>query len=378
MNLLLQMKNRLLLVFVCLILEVGVCRGQEQNEVNLENLRTPAAPGFILLDVAPSSIEKPTTPKSFSASILHAITQNNGIPRNFALEFTPFWFLKHPRMTAFKFYGIHADTKKQNPFFSLRNASLSVAAVTIDGNGSAGLATNNISFGLRSTIVSIRRMTDKNDLIKSHNAVATTLNELAKKIALINLNDPNRSDSIQKLQALIASEILKENNTLKEVLARKPLFSLDGALAGNTSYSNTTYSNGRFSRYGGWLTADLSMPLDEKGPVKNYVNLLAILRYISKNDSLTLDNNYLQENLVDYGGRFELELGKLSVSYELLIRKNTIGGDTQRAAGLIQYKLGNGIYLSGTIGRNFGNTNNLIALFGINWGLGNEKIVVDR
>jgi hypothetical protein len=355
--------------------------GQNQTDISLEDLRTPAAPGFILLDVAPTSIEKPTTPKAFAVSVLNAANLSNGIPKNFAMEFTPFWFLKHPNMNAIKFYGINAETKKQKVFYSLRNASLSIAAVdtsTASVSTSNRFTKSNIAFGLRTTILSIRKKADIDDLVAANNDIVKALNGIATTIALISPSDPEREIKIQRL---IDEGPLPQNKRLKEVLARKPVFALDGAVAANIAHTNTNYNSGRLGRAGGWLNANLALPIKEENAneVRNYLHLLATTRYLSNNDSINASGEYVREDLFDTGARVELEIGKLSISYEFLLRNNlTTDANTIRSSGLIQYRLGNGVYINGAIGKNFGTTNNLIALFGINWGLGNEKTVVNR
>ena len=374
------MKKYLFIVILSVTFNALPGFGQGQTDITLEDLRTPASPGFILLDVAPTSIEKPGTPKAFAASVFNAINMSNGIPKNFAMEFAPFWFLKHPNMTALKFYGINRETKKQKIFYALRNASLSVAAVdtsTTSVSSSNRFTKSNIAFGLRTTIISIRKENDISDLIAANNNVVTKLNKIAEAIALIDLDDPEREVIIQRL---INEGPLPENARLKEVLARKPIFALDGAVAANLAYRNTNYNSGRLGRAGGWLTADLALPLQEEkiSEVRNYLHILATTRYLSNSDSVNLSGEYVREGLFDTGARLELEIGKLSISYEFLLRNNlTNDANTKRSSGLIQYRLGNGVYISGAIGKNFGATNNLIALFGINWGLGNEKTAVN-
>jgi hypothetical protein len=104
-------------------------QSQKQTEINLNDLQAPNSPAFILLDVAPTLIERPTSSKAFATSIINSIAENNGIPQNYAVEFTPFWFFKHPEFTAYKYYGINENGSKKKPFSSSRMTAISLAYV---------------------------------------------------------------------------------------------------------------------------------------------------------------------------------------------------------------------------------------------------------
>src|SRR5271166_2626651 len=62
-------------------------------------LKTPSAPGFVLLGVEPKSIETPSTPQGLASSILPAVTSTGGINPNYAIEFSPFWLSNHPKLS---------------------------------------------------------------------------------------------------------------------------------------------------------------------------------------------------------------------------------------------------------------------------------------
>ena len=53
----------------------------------------PSSPGFVLLDKAPSSIDKPQNPKAFGISLLN-------LWQGGAVDFTPYWIIpNHPKYT---------------------------------------------------------------------------------------------------------------------------------------------------------------------------------------------------------------------------------------------------------------------------------------
>src|SRR5215207_5684058 len=70
----------------------GLSQNAEPLKVKLNDLYIPGVPGFILADKAPSSVEKPTTPRAFGLSILN-------LRQGGALEVTPYWLTNKPRYT---------------------------------------------------------------------------------------------------------------------------------------------------------------------------------------------------------------------------------------------------------------------------------------
>src|SRR4051812_40022897 len=79
--------------------------GQVSDSLELKDLEVPNSPGFILLDKSPTIIERPNSTRAFMVSALNSFTDNSGLPKNYAVEFTPFWFFKHPHMTSYKYMG---------------------------------------------------------------------------------------------------------------------------------------------------------------------------------------------------------------------------------------------------------------------------------
>ncbi|HZI24247.1 MAG TPA: hypothetical protein VFD46_04185 [Chryseolinea sp.] len=74
-----------------------------------------------------------------------------------------------------------------------------------------------------------------------------------------------------------------------------------------------------------------------------------------------------------------LEFNKLSIGYESLFRYLDGKGSPQnRNVGIINYKIADNIYLNGAYGENFDFPGKLVALFGINWGIGTETIKLPK
>lgn len=351
----------------------------QEDTLSLKDLEVPNAPGFILLDKAPSTIERPKSTKAFVLSVLNAFDSGNGIPKNYAVEFTPFWFFRHPRMTAYKYAGLNADKDRQRVFSQLQR--LSVSAAFVSGNDTAtAQAVNNLALGLRANLLTWRSRSDIEDLKAAHQKVVSYLRSLDQRLTAAGIvYDPADPASYNKKVSdfLAAEEKARANDKseLAAILKRRAVFAIDGAVGYNHFFLNNQFADSHFGRFGAWLTLNYSQVLNKADKDRNYLNLYALGRYIGDGTTF-LRGEYKVQNFLDLGGKCELEFKKLAVSYEYIFRSNE-NGDTFRSSGMIKYKISDKLLLTGAFGKNFGDANNLISLLGIHWGIssGNEKTV---
>lgn len=94
-------KLTLLILIFFVFNTISVFSQSTTDKITFQSLETPSSPGFILLDKTPSSIEKPTTPQGFGVNVLGLLQGKGG-----AMEFSPFWLVNHPKLTAEKMYKI--------------------------------------------------------------------------------------------------------------------------------------------------------------------------------------------------------------------------------------------------------------------------------
>ena len=286
-------------IILGLSLSILTLAGYAQNKIDLSDLEMPSSPAFILLDVAPTSIDRPTTTKAFSTSILNSINQNNGTPENYALEFAPYWFFKHEKLDALGYWGIKKtlDGTKQRPFSQVRYGNISFATVkpsnTTDSAGSMQELTN-MSFGIRTTLIQYRSTKDVKDLVALHQAHAARLSQIN--------NDPNLTPD-EVLEKLKNDTFLSENaEKIKAVLNRKPVFALDFAGAAAWSFTNNNYNSIDVNRAGAWLTANYSGAL-KKNSADNYLNIYAVSRLMRDNNTLNEAGQLSSSNVFDAGGK---------------------------------------------------------------------------
>src|SRR4051812_40967559 len=79
---------------------------QNNKEVKLEDLGVPKSPGFQLIDISPTNIESPTTPKSFVVGVLESFDANARWPQNYSMETAPYWWARSSSKNIYSFLGI--------------------------------------------------------------------------------------------------------------------------------------------------------------------------------------------------------------------------------------------------------------------------------
>ncbi len=119
--------------------------GQSQpKDVTFDELTTPLSPAFNIIDVEPSSVNKPSSPKAV-ISDLRGLIENGRLKPGVAIEFSPYWLRSRPNLSFQKYVNA-------NPLQSIiQNSSLSIAT----GNMIQGVDTlgEKLGIGYRTIIV---------------------------------------------------------------------------------------------------------------------------------------------------------------------------------------------------------------------------------
>jgi hypothetical protein len=313
--------NLLSMAFFILFSTSNLFSQNTTNDIKFENLETPSSPGFILLDNAPSSIERPTTPQGFGVSILGFFQGTGG-----AMEFAPFWLATHPKLTAEKMY--------KNKFPILYNFSISAATVKSDSS-------NYVAGGFRTRLFQTygKRNIGKLDSIKS---------KLEDALAELDL------EKIKKLQTDYSN------------LISKPIFTIDIAAAVGAGSVTNSFGDLELNRWAAWMSFNYR-------PKGNDFYITALTRYIN-NEKF---NEYtLKADLLDIGSRVNYDINKFCVSLEYLHRLNLTGKSYSdyRIAAIGSYQISENFFITSTFGKNFTDVNNIIAMAGVNFGFSKTKV----
>jgi len=155
--------------------------------IEIDDLRTPSSPAFVLLDVTPASVERPESPKAFVLNLLSTVSQSDGLPKDYALQLAPYWLKSHPNLT----FG---DYQNPNPAQSmLRTMTLSVATSPLLDRSAAAATTigTRIGLGVRTNILGGR----------PNPTLQENLNQL-ERINLELLDNPTDPDLRAKARAI--------------------------------------------------------------------------------------------------------------------------------------------------------------------------------
>lgn len=312
--------NLMLSFLFILLLSTSTATAQSSStELEFKNLETPTAPGLILFDQTPASIEKPTTPQGLGLNLL-GLGGSGG-----SVEFAPYWLKDHPNLTA---RDMNANKTPILSHFAISLASLKSDTMSF------------VSGGIRTR------------LYQSYGDNLQKLDSLITEI----------------VDALSNSEFDKVDSLRKEYVAitEKPTFNLDLAAAlGGTSFSNS-YEDLGLSRWAAWLTLNWRPKGDDF-----YFTLLS--RYINSD---AFEGSSTQVDVMDFGSRLNYDISKFTISVEYIQRMNftTELYDDYRIAAIGSYKLSQNIYLTTSIGKNFTDVDNIIALAGLNFGYSKSKV----
>jgi hypothetical protein len=378
-------------ILITIFLAVNLAWAQEDNTISFDNLEVPNTSAFILLDEAPTSIQRPNSTRAFAIDLLQDVA-DDGMLQNIAVEVTPFWMVKHKSTTPQKFYGLRStsgsEAIRQNPFAKLRLASLSAAYIK------SADSIINVSVGVRTTVFELKRNSD----IKAYTETLSTVEKLLYKDAdyaeefeeKMNYPEPEEDDFETRGEYIAARQLFREarakyidqreaedgfnreenKKKFQEIVNRKPIVALDLALAYNQRFYGNTFDNNRSGRFGIWSTISASAFLDKDPESSNYFNLYGFFRYLEDEFPVPNDVSNIESgrfNAFDVGIKGEIEFKKLSFGYEYINRSGDMEG--YRSVGSLRYQLWNDIFLTGSFGKNFDESDNLVSLFGIKCGL---------
>jgi len=120
----------------------AAAEGEVDDIPDADKLRTPDSPAFVILGVAPTDIQKPTSPRELAVALSEFVDDDNNvsIPSNVAIEVAPYWWANRDALT---FEAYQGGTWIQ----LVRNLSLSLATSGVEGADTRGLG-----FGFRTEI----------------------------------------------------------------------------------------------------------------------------------------------------------------------------------------------------------------------------------
>lgn len=335
----------------------------DSNNVDIKSIDISTSTALGLLDSPSSIVTSNSTVKEFSVT-----TENFSMV---SFEGTLFLNKKGRDLKGLEYFGLGKNVNeiKAITFDKLLRPTLSGALNQTDTLTKISVGINFNLFTVYST--STQKMKDSYLALKKDvNTLATMADE-----ALLKAGKKISDNNYATLKVAEMNKIEMEMPDAFSNSLKKPLLSLDIAGAYSQVFPNNDFHNDK-DRFGAWSTLTVSQNLSKKRKSEDYINAYVFSRYLNDNAVYNEDDNvYESMNYFDFGGKLQLDLGKLSIGYEYIKRNQ--GKDNYRSVGVLQYKINSDVYITGGFGKNFNATfdKELVTLFGIRWGLNKKDLL---
>jgi hypothetical protein len=337
------------LVLGCALASVSSVGAQATQSVDIDDLRTPSSPAFVLLGVTPTAVERPENAKALVFNLLSTASQGGGLPQNYALQVAPYWLKSHPDLQ-FEDY--------QNPSFLtgvVRSLSLSVATSPLEDESGEEAITigTRLGLGARTNLVGGQR----------NPVLDRKLDEL-RKLQEEALDDPGDPD----LRARLIQAALD--------IQHVPRLGLFVSAAGGVTWSipQDDVARRELERWGVWVTPAYRFELCQTANVtcRNVLDVIAVVRALREHDD---DTQW------DFGGRLLWEpTEQFNLSAEFIRRSGPEGEDrsSDRTVGVVEYRIREDLLLFGSFGKDFEKVDSrrtLVSLMGLSFGFGRKASV---
>jgi len=405
-----NMKKHNLLSLLLLLL--NVCSFAQDGK-NFQQLKPTANPAYMILGVAPTDIERPSTPKEFATAIQNAVVDGKVKP-NFAMEINPFEMFTKTNKVSYAKKAVNTLMEKNSAMNIFKNFCVSIASSATDTvtlgrlakGTSAALGFKTILYNgkaAESTKAAIHEMTKsfyeetfyesiQNQLSsnKSYNQTDinlkidqsaestikridedSTLTETDKqlqkdkfiylqsklKLHFASPNDQSGESIIKYCDKQIKPLVKEEGLELKKI-NKKLAFAREGLIwdvsaAYMGHFIDNSWDSLRNAKWAAWTTISYRINADKTMENVALIDFIGIARYTGNN--ILVDSS----NYVDVGAKLQFTFNKISFSGEYVYRQlthkpqNLKYNYTDRLACNLDYVVSNLITLKASVGRTF-------------------------
>ena len=366
--------RQLLLIVIGFLIFTSIAFSQEISDFGkfYGDVRAPSAPAFTILGTNPSEISRPKSYRDVELSLLNNLFDQGSLtlPKNFSLEFSPFWMFEHPDLSFKELYRSSVlESALYNLSFSLATQTDESQAVNTTFLG-AGVRTV-FDFGRpRKTLELVHELgemqrnmafiTNANTLIRTYilnqqqgfdgsksafkklssgltestEAVnnlpedqKSFLNSMVKffiaKVETSKIQDTAGLNSAlnelltgDQLESLL-TEIKRDSKVVQAAIEDRVGFKLEVALALKRDYLDAQVSESRTSNSGFWLTPSY---IHESLPIE----FLGVVRYLHNNQDFVENGSTIDwTRNFDLGIKLVYKMKKFSLEGELIYREQT-------------------------------------------------------
>ena len=341
----------------------------EKKEPTIDDLRVPVSPAFVLLGVAPTAVERPSTPRALGLSILSA-TERSGsnIPADLALEFTPYWWKSHPDLTFEKYYGIGVDGEgnpRKKSVGSTILETLAFSLATTDLEDQTGVPGTSAGLGVRFMLLHGKPALELPDKVEALKAIQV---EFLLECVPDDPDEPVNEECVARFEGKLREAGRAVAKLDKE--RRGVLLEFAGAWTEDFPDDDTNQRND--GKAGAWLTVSYH------GTPRS-LTFLGVGRYFRQQVMTERLNRY------DVGARLIWKSDReamppLALSLEYLRRFTGGEDDTDRLVAVLEYltPLDNISIIASygkTFDEDFTGRQDLVSTLGVNFGFGRGPIV---
>ncbi len=348
-------------------------------------LRTPTSPAFVLLGIAPTEVERPNTPADLAFSVLNRSAAFTSLPKDVALEISPYWLVKHPTLTW------EADSVRGLGSSIARTMTISFATAEL---GTTTRPVTGLALGLRAapfsgriparTAARLRELGDRLG-IESH-VLADLRAERLKVLERIRTQELEAagSDSAARREALnrftaargeltrtvmqspqYLAAVDSTEETFRDLVVNREGFVLEFAAGAALQAPGGSADSASLARWGAWITA---------GYEGKSLSFVVVNRFLASSVDSTFD-------ALDLGMRLIYTSGRYAISAEGSFRSFTESGapsNEYRVAALVDFELQKGLWVTGTFGRDYtaAAPGSLIAQIGLSMNVAGERVKI--
>jgi hypothetical protein len=342
------------------------------------------SPAFVVLGVAPTVVERPNTPADLAFSVLNRSAAFTSLPRDIALEVSPYWLAKHPTLTW------DADTARSLASSIARTMTISFATAEL---GSTDRPVTGVALGFRAAPFSGRPSRSAIDQLKAlgdrlgiESAVLRKLRgprlQLLEQVRDQEIaaasNDTERNEALARFTAargsvtrdvMASEEYLAAIDSTEEMFRGLALtregFVLEMAAGAALQAPGGAADSAKLAQFGAWITAGYV------GPTLSFV-------FVNRFLASSVDSAF---DAVDLGIRLLYTSGRYAISAEGSFRTFTESGappNEYRVAALVDFELQKGLWVTGTFGRDYTASapGSLIAQVGLSINMAGERVKI--
>jgi len=347
-------------------------------------LRTPVSPAFVLLGVAPTVVERPNTPADLAFSVLNRSAAFTSLPRDLAIEISPYWLVKHPTLTW------QADTTRGLATSFARTMTLSFATAEL---GTSARPVTGLAVGLRAapfsgriSSESVARLRQLEERLSDENAVLRSLTQdVEEKLDSVRAAELAAATSPEQRKAAHArfaagvqqateqarqsaayeAAVDSTEELFRDLALTREGFVLEFAAGAAMQAPGGVADSAKLARWGAWITAGY------EGPTLSFV-------FVNRFLASTVDSTF---DAVDLGMRLLYTSDRYAISAEGSFRTFTEPGappNEYRVAALVDFELQKGLWVTGTFGRDYsaGTPGSLIAQIGVSMNIAGERVEI--